>query len=89
MKLTNKVLIDIEIKVLEMGPGFASIQRKKNESDLKQDFSDFSRLICTKWFLRNEPTPQFSEMPVFSSKSTRKPSKGHPNLKGFSKSIGK
>ena len=37
----------------------------------------------TKWFFRNEPTPQFSEVPAFSPKSSWKPPKGHPNLEVF------
>ena len=34
----------------------------------------------TKWFFRNEPKPQFSEVPGFSPKSSWKPPKRHPNL---------
>ena len=33
----------------------------------------------TKWHFRNEPTPEISETPVFSLKSTRKPPMGHPD----------
>ena len=32
---------------------------------------------------RNQPTPQFSEVPTFSPKSSCKPPKGHPNLEVF------
>ena len=34
-------------------------------------------------FFRNEPTPQFSEVPAFSPRSSWKPPKGHPNLEVF------
>ena len=37
----------------------------------------------TKSFFRNEPTPQFIEVPAFSPKSSWKPPKGHPNLEVF------
>ena len=37
----------------------------------------------TKWFIRNEPTPQFSKFPAFSPNSSLKLPKGHPNLEVF------
>ena len=37
----------------------------------------------TKWFFRNEPTQQFSEMSAFSPKSYWKPQKYHPNQEVF------
>ena len=39
--LSNRVLTDLEIKVLEKGLYFAPIQRKINEPELRQDFADF------------------------------------------------
>ena len=39
--LSNRVLTDIEIKVLEKGLDFAPIQRKINEPELRQDFAEF------------------------------------------------
>ena len=38
---------------------------------------------CAKWLFRNEPTPQYSEVPAFSPKSSWEPPKGHPNLEVF------
>ena len=73
--LSNKALTDIE-----KGTGFAAIQRKINEPELKQGFC---RGMRTQRFFRNEPTPQFSEVPAFSSKSSRKPQNCHPNLEVF------
>ena len=81
--LSDKVLTDLEIKVLEKGLDFASIQRKINEPESKKDFADFCRRMRSKWFFRNEPTPQFSEIPAFSPKFSWKPLKGHPNLEVF------
>ena len=37
----------------------------------------------TKLIFRNQPTPQFSEVPTFSPKSSCKPPKGHSNLEVF------
>ena len=37
----------------------------------------------TKLIFRNQPTPQFSEVPTFFPKSSCKPPKGHPNLEVF------
>ena len=50
--LSNRVLIDIEIKILEKGLDFAPIQRKINEPELRQDFAEFCRRMRTKWFFQ-------------------------------------
>ena len=42
-----------------------------------------------KQHFRDEPTPYFKETPVFASKSTWKPPKGHPNLEVFLSQIEK
>ena len=39
--LSNRVLTEHEIKVLEKGLDFAPIQRKVNEPELRQDFENF------------------------------------------------
>ena len=36
-----------------------------------------------KWCFRNEPTPQFSEVPCSKTKSSWRPHNGHPALKIF------
>ena len=41
--VSNRILTDIEIKVLEKGLGFAPILRKINEPELRQDFAEFCR----------------------------------------------
>ena len=61
------------------------IQRKMNKLELRQDFADFCRWMCTKWFFTNEPTPQFSRVPAFSPKSSWKPPKGNPQPGGIFK----
>ena len=47
--LSNKVLTEDEMKVLEKGLDFAFIQRKVNEPELRQDFEDFGRRMRIKW----------------------------------------
>ena len=81
--LSNKVLTEEEIKVLEKGLDFAPIQRKVNEPELRQDFENFCRRMRIKWHFRNEPSDNFSERPAFSPKSLWKPPLGHPNLEVF------
>ena len=61
--LINRILIDIEIKVLEKGLYFAPIiQRKIYETELMQGFAELCRRMCTKGFFINEPTILFSEV---------------------------
>ena len=81
--LSNKVLTEDEIKVLEKGLDFVSIQRKVNEPDLRQDFENFCRCMRIKWHFRNKPSDNFSEKPVFSSKSSWKPPLRLLNLEIF------
>ena len=66
--LSNKVLTEDEIKVLEKGLDFAPIQRKVNEPELRQDFENFCRRMRIKGHFRNEPSDNFSERPAFSPK---------------------
>ena len=54
--LSNKVLIDTEIRVLEKGLYFAPIQNKLNEPELRRDFKEFCRRMRLKWYFRNEST---------------------------------
>ena len=67
--VSNKVLTEGEIKVLEKGLDFARIQRKVNKLELRQDFESFCRRMRTKWHFRNEPSYNFSERAAFSPKS--------------------
>ena len=46
--LSDKVLTDLEIKVLEKGLDFAPIQRKINEPESKKDFAGFCRRMRSK-----------------------------------------
>ena len=61
--LSRKVLTETEIKILEKGLDFASIQRKINEPELRSDFEEFCRRVRVKWHFRNEPSPDFSNIP--------------------------
>ena len=67
--LSNKVLTEDEIKVLEKGLDFAPIQRKVNEPELRQDFENFCRCIKIDWHFQKEPSDNFSERPTFLPKS--------------------
>ena len=79
--LSENVLTDIEIKVIEEGLDHAPIKSKINEPELRREFEEFCRRIRLKWHFRNEPTPY--KTPVFAPNSTWKPRKGHPNLEVF------
>ena len=81
--LSNKVLSDTEIRVLEKGLDFAPIQNKLNEPELRRDFKEFCRRMRLKWHFRNEPTPEFIDGPAFSPKPLWNPPAGHPNLEVF------
>ena len=85
--LSQRVLSETEIKILEKGLDFAPIQRKVNEPELRKDFDDFCRRMRIKWHFRNEPSDNFSEIPAFRPKSSWKPPLGHPNLEVFLSSI--
>ena len=76
--LSNRVLTDTEIKVLEKGLDFAPIQKKLNEPELRSDFNEFCRRMRLKWHFRDE-SENFSEVPVFNSKSRWKLSQVHPH----------
>ena len=55
--LSEKVLSDMEIKLLEKRLGYAPIQNKIiNETELRRDFEDSPRQMRLKWCFRNEPT---------------------------------
>ena len=81
--LSNRVLSEHEIKVLEKGLDFAPIQRKINEPGLRKDFEEVCWRMRTKWNFRNEPSQDFSVTPAFARKSSWKPPLGHPNLEVF------
>ena len=46
--MSNKVLSQPEIKVLEKGLGFVPIPNLINEADLRQNFNEFSRKMRCK-----------------------------------------
>ena len=50
--LSNKVLTEDEIKVLEKGLDFAPIQRKVNKPELREDFENFCRRMRIQWHFR-------------------------------------
>ena len=84
VNLSNKVLTEGKIKVIKKGLDFAPIQRKVNEPEcLGKILKNFCRRMRIKWHFQNDPTDNFSEKPVFSSKSLCEPPLSHPNLEGF------
>ena len=81
--LSNKVLSQTEISVLEKGLGFVPTPNMINEADLRRDFNEFSRKMRCKWYFRDEPSEEFSEIPAFRPKSTWKPPAGDPCVELF------
>ena len=77
--LSNRVLSDNEIKVLEKGLDFSPLQRKINEPKLR----GILRRMRIKWNFRTEPTLNFSEKPSFHTKSCWNHPKEDPHLKVF------
>ena len=73
----KNVLTETEIRVLEKGLGFALTPTKKNETDLRADFNEFSRKMRCKWFFHKEPTENFWEVSAFCVKSNWSPTKVH------------
>ena len=63
--MSNKVLSQTEISVLEKGLGFVPTGNMINEADLRRDFNEFSRKTRCKWYFRDEPSKDFSEIPAF------------------------
>ena len=61
--------------------GFVPEPNIINEEDLRKDFCEFNRKMRCKWFFRDKPSPNFSE--VFGPKSNWKPPTGHPCVELF------
>ena len=81
--LSQRVLSEIEIQVLEKGLDFAPIQKSINEAELRKDFEEFSRRMRIRWNFRDQPSEDFSDKPAFRPKSNWKPPPGHPGLELF------
>ena len=76
-------MAETEIRVLAKDLGFARTPTKINATDLRADFNGFARKMRCKWFLRDEPTENFSEAPAFRVKSSWNPPNGHPAIEIF------
>ena len=76
--LSNKVHRQTEISVLKKGLGFVPTPNMINEANLRQDFNEFSRKLRWRWYVRDEPSNDFSEITAFRPKSTWKPPAGDP-----------
>ena len=82
-KLSQKVLTETEIKVLERGLRFGPTLNLINEADLRRDSEDCSRKMKCRWHFRNEPSDNFMDVPAFRPKSQWKPPTGHPCVELF------
>ena len=67
--LSNKVLSQTEISVLEKGLEFVPTPNMINEADLRREFDTFRRKSRYKWYFKDEPSKDFSEIPAFRPKS--------------------
>ena len=81
--LSFKIFSQTEINILEKGLEFVPTPNMISEADLRRDFKEFSRKIRCKWYLRDEPFEEFSEIPAFRPKSTWKPPTGDPCVELF------
>ena len=81
--LSQRVLSEIVIQVLEKGLDFTPIQKSINEAELRKDFEEFSRRMRIRWNFRDQPSEDFSDKPAFRPKSNWKPPPGHPGLELF------
>ena len=80
--LRNRKLNSLELDVLGKGLGFVPTPTCINESDLHQDFLDFSRKMRCKWYFRNNSNENSDES-SFRVKSNWIPPKGNPSLEFF------
>ena len=81
--LSRRILTEAENKVLEKSLNFAPIQNKINELELRTDVNKFHESMRTKWYFKDEPTKEFSNIATFSSKSIWTPPNGHSNLEVY------
>ena len=62
-------LTKTEIKFIERGLGFVSTLNLIKEADFRRNFEDFSRKMSCRFYFRNEPFDNFSNVPAFRPKS--------------------
>ena len=80
--LSNRVLSDAKIRILEKGLGYTPNQRKINEPELRHYLNDFCRSMRLKWYFHDEPDT-FSETSALRPKSPWVPPIGYPCLEVF------
>ena len=81
--LSQRLLSEIEIQVLEKGLDFAPIQKSINEPELRRDFEDFPRRMRIRCNSRDHPSEDFFDKPAFRPKYNWKSPSGHPGLELF------
>ena len=67
--LSEKVLTETQIRVLERVLGLVPTPNMINEKNLRRDFDYLNRKMRCKWYFRNEQSENFSEVPAFKVKS--------------------
>ena len=68
---------------MEKGIEFVPTHNMINEAGLGRDFNEFSKKVRCKWYFRDEPSKDSSEIPAFRPKFSWKPSTGDPYVKLF------
>ena len=68
---------------MKKGLAFVPTPNIINEENRRRDFGEFSRKMRCKSFFRDEPSPNFSDVPVFWPKSNWKSPYGHPCVEMF------
>ena len=70
LKLSNRVLTENEIRVLDKGLNVVPTAEKLDDYLIKKDIERLGRGIKLKMYYKTEPTPVFTEKPVFKFPST-------------------
>ena len=73
LNLSNRVLTESEIRVLDKGLNFVPTPEKLDRYQIKKDLERLGRDIILKIDYKTEPTPAFSEKPAFKVPSNWPP----------------
>ena len=71
--LSNRILTENEIRFLDKGLNFVPTHEKFDRYQIKKDLEQLGRDIKLKIYYKTEPTPAFSEKPVFKVPSNWTP----------------
>ena len=73
LNLSNRVLTESEIRVLDKGVNFVATPEKLDCYQIKNDLERLGRNIKLKMYYKSEPKPAFSEKPAFKVPSNWTP----------------